>query len=115
MRCCICGKEFEGYGNNPYPLCYKEDYESKCCNECNDAYVIQARLIQMKLKDGDIKEGDLVVIFHSKNSNSPINTLVNNGKFLAGYAEESDVQGNWTGSWGNFILDKEDSYKIGDK
>ena len=94
MRCCICGKEFEGYGNNPYPLCYKEDYESKCCNECNDAYVIQARLLQ--------------------NSDSPINTLVNKGKFLAGYAEECNVQGNWTGSWGHFILDKEDSYKIGD-
>lgn len=43
MRCCICKKEFIGFGNNPYPLCHKDDYDSRCCNDCNDK-VIQARL-----------------------------------------------------------------------
>ena len=114
MKCCICGEEFEGYGNNPYPLCDENDLESRCCNEC-DSLVITARIMQMKLKGGDIKQGDLVVIFHSKNSDEPINTLLNSGKFLTGYAEESDQQGNWIGTWGNFVLDKNDSYKIGDK
>ena len=38
--CCICGKEFIGYGNNPSPV--KE--QGKCCNECNDKYVIPKRL-----------------------------------------------------------------------
>lgn len=113
MKCCICKQEFKGYGNNPFPLCNREDRDSRCCNDC-DAYVIQARLMQMKLKGGTIKERDLVVIFHSKNSESPINTLVNNDKFLAGYAEECDPQGNWTGTWGNFVLDKDDSFSIGD-
>lgn len=37
--CCLCGKEFEGFGNNPYPL--KED--GRCCDICNDE-VICARL-----------------------------------------------------------------------
>lgn len=43
--CCICGKEFEGYGNNPYPIghdVYSE--EDRCCDKCNLDYVIPARI-----------------------------------------------------------------------
>ena len=29
--CCICGREIEGYGYNPYPV--KE--EGQCCRRCN--------------------------------------------------------------------------------
>ena len=32
--CCICGKEFKGYGNNPYPVNKEEG--ARCCDECND-------------------------------------------------------------------------------
>ena len=39
--CCICGDEFEGYGNNPAP--YKES--GKCCDACNRKFVIPARLM----------------------------------------------------------------------
>lgn len=46
MKCCICGKEFEGYGNNPYPLADGED--KRCCDECNWAYVIPARLAKLE-------------------------------------------------------------------
>ena len=38
--CCICGKKFEGWGNNPYPV--KDSGE--CCDECNWDKVIPARL-----------------------------------------------------------------------
>ena len=38
--CCICGKEFEGYGNNPYPVA--ED--GVCCDDCNMNKVIPARI-----------------------------------------------------------------------
>ena len=38
--CCICGKEFEGWGNNPYPL--KE--EGLCCDECNFNKALPARI-----------------------------------------------------------------------
>jgi hypothetical protein len=38
--CCICGEEFEGYGNNPAPV--KES--GKCCDACNRKFVIPARL-----------------------------------------------------------------------
>lgn len=40
-KCCICGKEFEGYGNNPWPI----KSEGLCCDTCNRA-VILARLSQ---------------------------------------------------------------------
>lgn len=40
-KCCICGKEIKGYGNNPYPV--KE--KGVCCDECNYKYIIPARLV----------------------------------------------------------------------
>ena len=42
--CCICGEDFEGYGNNPVP--YKES--GKCCDACNRKFVIPARLSQLQ-------------------------------------------------------------------
>jgi hypothetical protein len=45
--CCICGKEFEGWGNNPWPI--KQDGE--CCDECNQNKVIPARLKTAGCKD----------------------------------------------------------------
>ena len=44
-KCCLCGQEFVGYGNNPYPLCDRNDYESRCCNECDQNKVIPARML----------------------------------------------------------------------
>ena len=37
--CCICGKELEGYGYNPFPV--KE--EGICCRSCNYSVVIPER------------------------------------------------------------------------
>jgi hypothetical protein len=42
--CCICGDEFEGYGNNPEP--YKSS--GRCCDACNRKFVIPARLMQLQ-------------------------------------------------------------------
>ena len=39
-KCCICGEEFEGYGNNPAPF----NVEGKCCNFCNDNVVLPVRV-----------------------------------------------------------------------
>ena len=41
--CCLCGKEFEGFGNNPEPLMGDKE-KNKCCNECNEKKVIPARI-----------------------------------------------------------------------
>ena len=45
--CCICGCEFEGYGNNPYPLV--KDEQARCCDECNEKYVVAARKDRSKI------------------------------------------------------------------
>ena len=50
--CCICGDDFEGFGNNPAP--YKES--GKCCDACNRKFVIPARLAE--LSDEDSNEDD---------------------------------------------------------
>ena len=51
-KCVICGKEFEGYGNNAEPVA-----EGLCCNECNMEMVVPARLQKI---DDDFKEPDYV-------------------------------------------------------
>ena len=42
--CCFCHKDFLGYGNSTWPIYFKEDGEkNRCCNECNNTYVIPSR------------------------------------------------------------------------
>ncbi len=43
FKCCICGKESAGYGNNPHP--FEGD---KCCDECNLKRVIPKRMELMR-------------------------------------------------------------------
>jgi|GEM_PF-913033 len=45
-KCCFCGKEITGWGNNPWPVITEKDAE--CCDECNINYVIPARLLKLK-------------------------------------------------------------------
>lgn len=40
FKCCICGKVFWGYGNNPAPVKDK----GRCCDICNSTQVIPTRL-----------------------------------------------------------------------
>mgnify|MGYP007112574358 CR=1 FL=1 len=40
--CCICGNEFEGYGNNPAPVC--DEPGMRCCDCCNEEVVIPERV-----------------------------------------------------------------------
>ena len=47
--CCLCGGEFEGYGNDPAPL--KESGE--CCDRCNAEKVLPARF-EVVLASGEI-------------------------------------------------------------
>lgn len=42
-ECCICGNEFEGWGNNPWPV----KREGECCDSCNNLYVVPARIEAM--------------------------------------------------------------------
>lgn len=123
MKCIICGKEITDYGNNPYPICQREDTSSKCCNDCNSNYVIGARLVSTKGKMNTyidaygndlIKPNDSVIIFYSVNSDEPLNHLIDTGYFLVGHVEEIDLEyKQLCGTWGNFTIDLEkDTYCI---
>lgn len=49
-KCCICGKEIKGWGNNPWGVLDQNgnpiEFSAKdeCCDECNKKYVIPGRL-----------------------------------------------------------------------
>lgn len=117
MKCCICGENISNFGNNPTPLCGKDDYESQCCEKCNN-YVIRARMIQNKYQtdNADIQVGDSVVIFWAKNSTIPTETIFRRDKFLQGNVTSVKTKNGYQiceGTWGNFILDvKNDSFCI---
>ena len=42
QKCCICGEDIVGYGNNPEP--YMPADEGQCCQGCNLKFVIPKRL-----------------------------------------------------------------------
>jgi hypothetical protein len=48
MKCCICGKEIEGHGNNPFPVAGKQ-----CCDECNIKVVLPYRLFLSRIRVRD--------------------------------------------------------------
>ena len=53
-KCCICGKSFDYFGNNPDGAKWLDEKgnvingwfkpEDVCCNECNNRYVIMGRM-----------------------------------------------------------------------
>ena len=49
MKCCICKESIKGYGNNPSPLIYSNT--SRCCDHCNNIYVIPARLKEAPISE----------------------------------------------------------------
>lgn len=42
-KCCICGKDFNEWGNNPWPF-----IGETCCNVCDLRYVIPARIMRLQ-------------------------------------------------------------------
>ena len=109
MKCSICGWQIVGFGNNPFPLCSVDDYESRCCDDCNDM-VLNARIIQSVKKDETIEVGDHLMIFYAKNSTEPTTMIGEQRKFLSGTVESIDKQNKkiiYKGSWGNFVIDSE--------
>ena len=57
LHCCICGKEIEGYGNTPDGAIVgttlkraQWEQDQRCCNECNEKYVVPGRIALSQLK-----------------------------------------------------------------
>ena len=55
--CCICGKAFNGDGNNPEPVMplKTENGENRCCNDCNYYVVYPVRTTISKAIDAERK------------------------------------------------------------
>ena len=129
MKCCICGRTINGFGNNPYPLCNKDDNSSKCCDACNSIVVHARQLISKAINNEDyfkLSPNELqnqlndktIVIFYSNESNQPIDTYLDFGRFLAGSisTEEAITNRRIYGTWGKFALDLEnDNYCVLDE
>ena len=49
--CCICGEKIEGYGNNPEP--YMSAEAGRCCDLCNQKFVVPARLDQQQSAENE--------------------------------------------------------------
>lgn len=50
--CSICGKEFTGYGNDPWPVKNEKGEvlpgTARCCDTCNFEIVVPLRISQLK-------------------------------------------------------------------
>jgi hypothetical protein len=56
--CVLCGNIFTGFGNNPDGACWKDmngnivegefDPDARCCDECDNKYVIPGRIYLMQ-------------------------------------------------------------------
>lgn len=77
-KCVLCGKEIEGYGNNPAPLAD----EGKCCDSCNSKRVIPARLKAMKVNkmDEDVESEKIIKILAFDHDDPETLYLVSNLK-----------------------------------
>ncbi len=50
QKCSICGKKYDGYGNNAQPV-----NNGRCCDECNIKVVIPRRITEsVMLKEEQI-------------------------------------------------------------
>ncbi len=51
MKCCICGEQIEEvFSNNALPI-----KDGRCCNTCNDVYVIPARIAELEIINDEKK------------------------------------------------------------
>ena len=54
MKCVICGKEIDDYGNDPWPFCIDEG--ARCCDECNAKHILPVRLAMLLKRDKEERD-----------------------------------------------------------
>ena len=106
MRCNICGEEIKGWGNNPWPICSKDDLESQCCDNCNREYVIESRIWAMRYDMNDLKTdfkvGDKIMIFWLHDCPNLMNYVLHVGEI-----KNITEDGKFSGTWRNALVDPE--------
>lgn len=108
-KCCVCGMEFNGYGNNPDPVYEKYSMEA-CCDSCNFRAVIPARIEERATSLGNdpklVREGDILSIMWTKESDAPTKYLLEEGKLLKGKVSKI-TKTDFIGNWGDFKVNIE--------
>ena len=90
--CCICGKEINGYGNNPSPL--KDS--GRCCEECNEL-AIKTRLLLTKYYGSEIGKEEVKSFCKENNANR----VANIGAKVV--IVEMNKEPNYAGKYGTII------------
>lgn len=90
-KCCICGKTFEGFGNNPAPI----KNEGTCCSHCNDLVVVPARIEAMMTCNDKQLEGS--TCYYGKKVDKFDSIVVGEKTLLAG-----DIPTGQTGAISTF-------------
>lgn len=44
IKCCFCGKEIEGWGNDPRPIVIADEIMPRCCDDCHVKIVLPTRV-----------------------------------------------------------------------
>ena len=95
--CCICGEEYEGYGNNAEP--YKE---GRCCDECNKKFVIPDRTARMNNSNESLTESTennkKKVVFETDNYNVELELFDEEETF------DIDASSNNIDYWADIII-----------
>lgn len=113
-KCCLCGDEIIGYGNNPAPVAD----EGQCCDLCNITKVIPARLKQFRFDEEekrytDPTEDDLNEGFEEASTRKPkvgdkIRIINMEGEMeyagREGTIEAIDGIGQLHGTWGGLAI-----------
>lgn len=97
MRCCFCGEEIIGYGNNPLPFGNSGD---RCCDVCNEMFVIPGRLAQLQSPKRKCKVGDEIGILWLKDEPTALDYM-----FRKGTIDNIDDIGQLHGTWGGLAVD----------
>lgn len=100
-ECCLCGKEYEGYGNNAQPVC-----DGRCCDHCNLSIVIPERIHRLH---GSYRVGDRIRIIHLHGEDT-------NYDGREGCITYVDSIGQLHGDWGGLaVIPTEDEFYVIDQ
>ena len=90
VKCCLCAHDLDNeWGNNPAPVVNTEG--AKCCNECNDMFVIPARLGQDFSFEGQIKAKGVAIYTIDKLKEMYINGELETGLYTSKDEDGCDV------------------------
>jgi len=105
MKCCFCGNEIEGHGNNALPL-----KQSVCCDHCNNYVVVPARIYKLCKEQGKTEQAKKLIDGINPKASVGAKVLIlemkdePNYSGKSGIIEHIDDAGQIHGTWGGCAL-----------